>query len=408
MFLSRHVSDLEPDGTLVVDLASEGGPRLRFGPITHGMSWARWEKDRWVPTDHDYGVLLVNNAHESHQKLPVLEYLACVPRDAIGSLDKLRYLQATTLQLWARWPQARDLLQNNPALLWLLASQYVASPDRRHLLIRALDLPQREVLSVILGRPARQAQVRFLRRLFFDSGDRAALLNIRRFVIDEGLVMQFRHWSQVPTGLMPLLLQAPYLAEFHPLRVDVGAASKRWEFGALSGERGRLLRDTIHLARMLQPEGYAARVITNYRKWSRVQGLHDKMIRAAQVLGWDVLLDSGISLDQRLCQPPIPAGNGFVPLETVGELIAESEAMSHCVMIRARDAIDGVAAFYRANVAGQRCTLEISIGDEMEPLAIEQFKLACNNEPSPEAWVVAESWFADGRRSWQRGITLGI
>lgn len=407
MFLSRHVSDLDPDGSLVVDLASRGGPKLRFGPITHGMSWARWERKRWVPTDHDYGILLVNNAHESQQKLPVLEYLDFVPRDVLGSLDRLRHLQATTLQLWARWPQAQDLLQNNPSLLWLLASEYVASPDRRHLLIDALDLAQRELLSVILRRPVRKAQVRFLRRVLFDSGNRAALLNIRRFVLDEEKVMRFRHWSQIPTGLMPLLLEAPYLATFHPLRAEVDAASKPWELKALSIERGRLLRDTVHLARLLQPEGYAARVITRYRRWSRVEGLHDNMIRTAKVLGWDVLLDSGISIDQRLYKPPILASNGFVPIETVGELIAESEAMSHCVMIRARDAIDGLATLYRVNVAGQRCTLEISIGEDMEPLAIEQFKMACNNEPSSEAWEAAERWFAEGRSLWARNKALG-
>jgi len=371
------------------------------------MSWARWERDRWVPTDHDYGILLVNSAHESQRKLPVLDYLGCVPRDVLDGFDRLRHLQATTLQLWARWSQAKDLFGSNPALLWLLASQYVASPDRRHLLTNALDLPQRELLSVILRRPVREAQVRLLRRVLFDSGNRAALLNIRRFVMDEEKVMRFRHWPQIPTGLISLLLEAPYLATFHPLRADVEAASRPWEFKGLSGERARLLRDTVHLARLLQPEGYAAQVITRYRGWARVEELHDKMIRTARVLGWSALLDSGISIDQRLCKPPIPAGNGFVPIQTVGELIAESEAMSHCVMIRARDAIDGLAAIYRVNVAGQRCTLEISIGDDMEPLAIEQFKLACNGEPSLEAWDAAEKWFAEGCSLWARNSVLG-
>jgi hypothetical protein len=408
MFLSRQVSHLELDGSLVVDLASMGGPKVRFAPLALGMDWSRWEGGRWVPTDHDYGVLLVNKAHESRQDLPILNYLAGVPEHVLGVLDRVRYVQASVLQIWARWPSAQDLLQNNFALLWILASEYVFSPDRRHLILDALNLPQRDLLSVILRQRVRQPQVRFLRRVVLDSGNRAALLNIRRFVADEDKVMQFRHWSKIPSGLVSLLFEAPYLATFHPLRADIDAASRLWEFKSVASERGRLLRDTIRLAELLQPEGFAARAMTRYRSWSRVEDLHDKMIRTAQVLGWEVLLDSDISVNQQLCKPPIPASEGFVPIETVGELIEESETMAHCVMIRARDAIDGLAAIYRVNVAGQRCTLEISIGDDMEPLAIEQFKLACNKDPSPEAWDAAERWFSGVRGMWARNIALGI
>ena len=65
MFLSQLISNLEPDGSLVVDLADEGGPVLRFGPYESGMSWERREGERWVGTDHDYGVLLVHDAHDA-------------------------------------------------------------------------------------------------------------------------------------------------------------------------------------------------------------------------------------------------------------------------------------------------------------------------------------------------------
>lgn len=402
MFLSSHLSHLEPDGSLIVDLASQSGPRLRFEPFDRGMSWARWEKDRWVPTDHDYGVLLVNKAHESRKDLPVLEYLSDVPAHVLVTFDRVRYLQATLLQLWARWPQARDLLQNNFALLWLLASEYAASPVRRHLFIDALDCTQRHLLAVILREPVRPAQVRLLRRVVLDSGNRTVVLNVRRFVADEDKVMAFRHWRQLPASLLHLFLEAPCLAAFHPLRAEAEAASRSWEFQALSGERGHLLHDTIRLARLLQPEGFAEREITRYRSWYRIESLHENMMRTAQALGWEMLLESGIRVEQQLGKPPILASEGFLPIESVGGLISESEAMSHCVAIRARDAIDGLAAIYRVSVAGQRGTLEVSIGDDMEPIAIEQFKLACNKEPTREAWDAAEQWFAEGQSSWAR------
>ena len=44
----------------------------------------RQEGERWVGTDHDYGVLLVNAAHESRRDLPVLR----VPGVGAGRCDR--------------------------------------------------------------------------------------------------------------------------------------------------------------------------------------------------------------------------------------------------------------------------------------------------------------------------------
>ena len=408
MFLSGQVSRLESDGGLTIDLGSRGGPKLRFGPLASGMPWERWENGHWVPTDHDYGVLLVNKAHESRKSLPVLDYLLGLPKDVLELFYGVRWLQATMLQLWARWPQARDLMQSNFALFCLVSLEYAASPDRRHLIIDALGRRQRHLLALILRQHVRAAQVRSLRRVVFDVGNRNALLNLCRFVADEDRVMAFRHWSKLPTSLLSLFLEAPFLAEFQPLRTQVDAASRSWEFEAIAEERGRLLHDTLRLARMLQPKGFGAQVIPRYRSWARIDRLHDQMLRAAETLGWRALLDSGIKVEQQLCKPPIPAAEGFAPIETVADLVAESAAMSHCVLVRARDAIEGLAAIYRVEVAGERGTLEISLGDEMEPLTIEQFKLACNKEPSREAWDAADKWFAEGRSAWIRRAATRI
>jgi hypothetical protein len=372
------------------------------------MYWERWEKDRWVQTDYDYGLLLVNKAHESRTDLPVLDFLSDVPANVLATFDRVRWLQATMLQLWARWPQAQDLLQSNLGLLYLLASEYAASPDRRHLIIDAFERRQRPLLALILRQPVRSAQVRFLRRVVFDAGSRTALLNVRRFVADEEKVIAFRHWSKVPASLVSLFFEAPYLADFQPLRHEVEKASRPWEFKTIAEKRGRLLHDTVRLASMLQPEGFGAKVIPRYRSWARIDRLHDQMLHAAETLGWQALLDSGIKVEQHLCKPPIPAAEGFAPIETVADLVAESAAMSHCVLVRARDAIEGLAAIYRVEVAGERGTLEISLGEEREPLTIEQFKLACNKEPSREAWDAAESWFAEGRSAWIRRTATRI
>ena len=59
-------------------------------------------------------------------------------------------------------------------------------------------------------------------------------------------------------------------------------------------------------------------------------------------------------------------------------------------------------ALYRVNVAGERATLEIAVGRDGEPLAIDEFRLACNAEPSEASWQAAGAWLEEGRKAFLR------
>ena len=63
----------------------------------------------------------------------------------------------------------------------------------------------------------------------------------------------------------------------------------------------------------------------------------------------------------------------------------------------------GRCALYRVKVAGERATLELALGRNGEPLAIEEFRLACNAEPSDAAWEAAQRWLEEGRKRWREG-----
>jgi hypothetical protein len=76
--------------------------------------------------------------------------------------------------------------------------------------------------------------------------------------------------------------------------------------------------------------------------------------------------------------------------------------MHHCVVTRAVDVVAGRCALYRVNVGGERATLELTLGPDGAPLAIDEFRLACNAEPSDAAWETARQWFSKGQRAWQR------
>ena len=402
MFLSPLVSHLEPDGSLVVDLADERGPVLKFEPLAEGMPWSRLEGGQWVPTDHDYGLLLVNDAHDGRWGLPVSKYLADLPRDDIERVNRLRYVQATVLQLYARWPEARELLRVNPGLLWLVAERYFVDPGVRHRVSGMLLEPQRGLLEFVLGQSVRPAQVRFLQRLVLNTGDRATIAMVRQLVADATMVMRLRHWPRIPTGLLPLFIEAPAVAELNWLREDVAGADDDWTVGRIVEKRRRFVRDTVRMLGVLRRDGdESAMDVRRYPSWKSLKALHDRLITAARRAGWGSLLDAELPAAQVFPPPPIPSTERFDAIGSVAEVIKEAERMHHCVVTRAQDVMAGTCALYRVNVAGERATLELSLGRDGEPLAIDEFRLACNAEPSNAAWLAAQAWLAEGRKRWR-------
>ncbi len=89
----------------------------------------------------------------------------------------------------------------------------------------------------------------------------------------------------------------------------------------------------------------------------------------------------------------------FIAIESIDQLIDEGETMHHCVITRAPDILAGNCAIYRVNVAGQRGTLEVRLGKNGSPLNIEEFRLACNEEPSRDAWIAARVWLSNAQKN---------
>jgi len=402
MFLSSLVSQLEADGSLMVDLTDERGPVVRFGSLAEGMPWARLEGGRWFPTDYDYGVLLVSDAHERRPELPVQRYLASVTSGEFAALNRLRYLQATVLQLIARWPEARDLLKANALLLWMVADRYAADPGCRHRVPDLLLKPQKILLEWVLGRAVNPNQVRLLSKVILTAGDRAALAGLQRVVGDRGLVSKLGHWRVVPSGFLPLVLEASAVAELGWLREEAAAIQNDYDAARVVQRYRRLLRDTVRMVGLVNAAVEDAPIdLRAYRSVKSIQALHDRLMTVARKLGWARLLEADVAPTQVFPAPPIPSDERFSAITNVAEIIQEAERMKHCVVTRAADVAAGACALYRVNVAGERATLELSLGPNGEPLDIDQFRLACNAEPSAAAWSVALRWVEEGRMRWR-------
>jgi len=383
MFLSALVSRYQPDGSLTVDLCGPDRPMVRFGPYAAGMPWFEWSNGRWSEAASDCGVRLVNPAHESRKDLPVLRYLEPWPRDLIRALHPVWHAQSAVLQVCARYPAALDLARSNLVLLWLTAARCAQDAGWRDRLPELLRLPQRELLAAVLDLPdVRPVQVRLLGKIVLMGGTHFPARRIRELATDPDTVMAFRHWPRLPLSLVPLT-HGPLLRHLHWLRDLLASSDNRWFLNQILEPKTALLVDT---SRMLEQysRNTTDRLVRRYcRDWSGIQRTHDALIlhRAEKCD-----LDPGLSLGP----PPIPSDDRFEAITTVGELQGEGASMRHCVAIRAKDILAGECYVYRANVCGERGTIQVGI--KPHGLVIDEFRLARNRNPSSAAWAAARAW----------------
>jgi hypothetical protein len=72
--------------------------------------------------------------------------------------------------------------------------------------------------------------------------------------------------------------------------------------------------------------------------------------------------------------------------------------MKHCVATRAQYIRAGRCYIYRVLVHGERGTLQVGLG--LGGFTVDEFQLAGNADPSPEAWGEAVAWV---ERAWIEG-----
>lgn len=262
--------------------------------------------------------------------------------------------------------------------------------------MESLRLPQRKLLGHVLGAEARQAQVRFLKKVVLDNADEHTLGALVPLVKDVAFVLAFKHWRTIPGALLPLLAEEPALCHFTLLRQELDAAQDDYQIRGTIQQRARLVRDTVRMARLLTTRRSRQPVVLRNTQWRGVRALHDRLLKTFGAHGPRAILDSEVDPFRPFPADPMPASPYFAQIRNAAELADEGEAMHHCVLTRAPEALAGRSAIYRVRLAGERATIDISLGEDGRPVAIEDFRLACNAEPSERAWAIADKGLHEG------------
>lgn len=374
-----------------------------------------------------------------------LPHILGLPESLLNALTPFRGLWFPMAQICAREPAARDLLNNNPVLLWLLLYgrlhrdsliRYYLPPEgcnynpghvRAKLnaypaidLFSVLSRKQHEIIAMMNGLCSRST-ARMLRRIVVKKADEFEYLSIMRLLKSERLQQFFRHWpilpafciyyfSQYPELMDIAFLRAPAIIpssqetipdnETDPEEMNMTCLQDREDGQRWLDELHQLVDDTLNMARLTgRPVEQVRQMLIHARHEESIHRYHDKLIREYNLghrnisnTGWNdiahVLNDGG----EIFPTPPLPGTNTIVPIHSSEDLIAEGIYMEHCIASY-RDPISRGECYAYRVLSPQRATLCIS---GQVPFVIHDLRLARNAPVSESTRRAVEKWLKIG------------
>ena len=314
--------------------------------------------------------------------LAVEQWRASFPADVKSAIELLPRHNALTAHLAVRSESVRDLLINNPFLLWCLCEQgHINSEDLG--VADTLARQKQRKLCQRVGLNGTQQEVRLLRSAAavpFNNDDLRAFF---RLLKQPGVCNYLSHEKVISTDDIQLLLRQPWLANC-PARSLIPVLRDR-------GHR-RIFSDVL---RML--ENISA--LQQCKTLAALERLHDRLV---------VDLNGGRSKELMrdehghllpIPTPPLTATETILPITSQAELIEEGREMHHCIASHLKSVVDGKFAVYRM-MAPERLTIEVLVMDGRQ-VFLREVRGKYNRAPSTESTAIIEKWFAAGSKEFQ-------
>ena len=305
---------------------------------------------------------------------------ATIPSDVRELLAPFATRQWHLAVLLARCPGARDLVRDNPALAFCLASSWCFRRRPVHWPLRAarrlVTGRQRDLLAW-LDFPAIESMVRLLRKVPPAACRVPWLLSLRRLAKDPWAAPQLRHLPRLNATALTLLGYRGLQSSLTPALV------RELTLGSPDGEISsavRMLEDTWQMGVLV---GHVRR--TPFRSLRKLRRVHDTYVAALREQRRQVALEEAGPFPE----PPVPGTPDIVPLTSARDLIEEGEAMQHCVAIYAARVLAGGCYVYRV-LRPERAT--VCLARTEHGWVLEQCAGVANAVVGNESLATVERW----------------
>jgi hypothetical protein len=294
--------------------------------------------------------------------------------------------------LMARVPGALDLCDSNPAIAYMLASNWVFhQPAVKNGLRAARALvfkPQRNILQW-LGFPPTESVRKILRKIEPESLSIPGLLRLRTRLRNGEVVKLLAHLPCINAAILYATSRPAWQVWLSPaLLQDIARNSSGMDFDLII-----TLRDTFSMGLAAGANDAAPRRLTSIRQLRRI---HDELSR----------LDWAGDLPEEFPSPPLAGGEGIEPICTRTQLRTEGREQNSCVHSYSERIHAGTYYVYRAHVPG-RVTIGIKKTGKKNRWVLDQIYQSCNR-PVPDSVrrKIQNKLFSDKEKMSAQGCFL--
>lgn len=322
------------------------------------------------------------------EKLARLAWAARVPDPVRRAIAPFSTRQWHLLSMVARCGDgALDLIRSNPALAFMLASNWVFhAPAVQQPLraVRALLRPGRKQTEMLawLGFPDRPAVRRVLARIPPGSIDVPRLLYLRNACHDQEALKRMFHLPRLNAGCLRIVCDPALLQRVSQSLLLEIAADRRED--ARRFRSARTLMDTLQAR---EQAGTPVIGVLPARTIDELQQCHDDAVAALNRLNERV----GCAGSSIFPDPPLPGDEAVKPITSARELRAEGIDMKHCVAIHeSRITTGGNYYVYRVETP-ERATLALT--RTCRGWTINQLQGRRNQAVSAQTRLRVEAWY---------------
>ncbi|NLN92287.1 MAG: hypothetical protein GX130_03125 [Candidatus Hydrogenedens sp.] len=323
------------------------------------------------------------------------QWSLAIPEDIRTLVAGFQQRQWHMLSFLARCgSEARELTENNPALAFALASNWVFHKPAVQRPLRAarnlLRKKQRHILAW-LGFPATEATRRILAKIIPESITILQLLYLRDALEEPGMMKRLGHLPALNGGMLRLLTDrrlAPHSS--HHLLLN----TLRMPMEIRHHATAYLLTDCLAMYELLYPEENAFPQLNSHEE---VQGYHDVLMRELHHYQMDE--------SSPFPPPPLPGTDTIVPVCSAEELAEEGRIQNHCVATYLPRIVAQKNFYVYKVLAPERATLAIEKRRGLWKL--KEVKLANNRSVSLETQRAVQSWISRCYTRMQPSLATG-
>jgi hypothetical protein len=304
----------------------------------------------------------------------VLQWRSSIPRGVLSSVKLLPTKRANCLDIAARSLAARQLLESNPLMFWMLVDQGHIDEANDQQLEKLLGQKQKHILAS-LGLRGTAQQVRLLGRFGELGLSKKDMPTMLRVLSNQAACDYLGHQAHLAIDTLRVLDRYPWLPSC-PARALIPEL--------LDQQTRRWLDDSIQMLEDIEPVRQCVSSVSLNRLHARLinQVNRDRDNRFFR------RNDSGALIP--LPVPPIPASDKIFPLVCQKQIVSEGREMQHCIAGYIDRVIAGSYYVYRM-IQPERVTIGVTIGGSGVPF-IDDIRGKCNASPSSRVETMVRSW----------------